>query len=298
MQVACTAGAQTTADTVVLAGHAASRGRRRGRDRAAVLSAGRGRARRSHAAAAAAGDDAVLPVRVPRASGRYTISPAVIERLRELAPNLAGLKVSNTPFDAVEPFLARAWTSSSGRGAPRGRAGHGAAGAVSGLAASFPERVVEPCVRDPDRPSRPCRRAEARARARSVSRGVQARRRPPRRGAARGRARAAPRAHRRRADRAWTRGSNRRSRRGRRRCLGRLPPRGARGARRRALRPSGRWLPERPRRRWGACASSSRPPPRCAWCRRASASSSASGRRSSTRSDTSSWRRATPGGRN
>ena len=29
----------------------------------------------------------------------------VLERLRELAPNLAGLKVSDKPFEAVEPYL-------------------------------------------------------------------------------------------------------------------------------------------------------------------------------------------------
>ena len=35
----------------------------------------------------------------------YSVPPAAIERLRERAPNLAGLKVSNQPFENVEPYL-------------------------------------------------------------------------------------------------------------------------------------------------------------------------------------------------
>ena len=56
------------------------------------------------AAARAAGETAFYLYEF-RARVGYTIAPGVIARLRELAPNLAGLKVSNTPFDAVEPFL-------------------------------------------------------------------------------------------------------------------------------------------------------------------------------------------------
>ena len=39
-----------------------------------------------------------------RASG-YAVPPAVIERLRERVPNLVGMKVSDTPWDAFRPYL-------------------------------------------------------------------------------------------------------------------------------------------------------------------------------------------------
>src|SRR5262249_56598878 len=35
----------------------------------------------------------------------YAIPPAVIERLRERAPNLAGMKVSDSPWERLEPYL-------------------------------------------------------------------------------------------------------------------------------------------------------------------------------------------------
>ena len=35
----------------------------------------------------------------------YAIAPAVLERLRDDAPNVVGLKVSDTPFDAFEKYL-------------------------------------------------------------------------------------------------------------------------------------------------------------------------------------------------
>ena len=65
------------------------------------------------------------------------------------APNFAGLKVSDTPFDAVEPFLLEGLDVFVGAEALLlDGLGHGAAGAVSGLARRFPERVVELVVRD------------------------------------------------------------------------------------------------------------------------------------------------------
>src|SRR5213078_727008 len=39
-----------------------------------------------------------------RASG-YAVSIGIVERLREASPNLAGLKVSDAPFDRVRPYL-------------------------------------------------------------------------------------------------------------------------------------------------------------------------------------------------
>ena len=100
------AGAQTTAETAALAAHAAEAGA----DAVAVIGppyyaldehallahfAG-GRARLRSAP--------LLPLRVQARAG-YSIPLPVIERLRETAPNLRGLKVSNQPFDAVEPYL-------------------------------------------------------------------------------------------------------------------------------------------------------------------------------------------------
>ncbi len=35
----------------------------------------------------------------------YTVPPAVVERLRERTPNLAGLKVSDAPWEPFEPYL-------------------------------------------------------------------------------------------------------------------------------------------------------------------------------------------------
>ena len=67
----------------------------------------------------------------------------MIDRIREAAPNLAGLKVSNQPFADVEPYLIDGLDAFVGaealvlEGLERG-----AAGAVSGLAAVFPEEVV------------------------------------------------------------------------------------------------------------------------------------------------------------
>ena len=46
----------------------------------------------------------------------YAVAPAVLERLRDDAPNVVGLKVSDTPFDASRSTCCRASTSSS---APR-----------------------------------------------------------------------------------------------------------------------------------------------------------------------------------
>jgi dihydrodipicolinate synthase/N-acetylneuraminate lyase len=79
----------------------------------------------------------------------YAIPLEVIERLREEASNLAGLKVSDTPWEKFEPYLSEGLDIFVGPEAliPRGFAG-GAVGAVSGLAGCFPDAVV-PLVRDP-----------------------------------------------------------------------------------------------------------------------------------------------------
>jgi dihydrodipicolinate synthase/N-acetylneuraminate lyase len=79
----------------------------------------------------------------------YAVPVGVIERLRERAPNLAGMKVSDTPWDRFEPYLLEGLDVFVGPEAliPPGLAA-GATGAVSALASAFPEFVVA-AVRDP-----------------------------------------------------------------------------------------------------------------------------------------------------
>jgi dihydrodipicolinate synthase/N-acetylneuraminate lyase len=144
LQVAVHCGAQTTADTVALAAGAAEGGA----DAVAVIGppyyAFDEKALVRHFAAAA---EACRPLPFYlyefRARAGYPIPLSAIEKLRQAAPNLAGLKVSNAPFDAVEPYLIEDLDVFIGAeslvlaGLERG-----AAGAVSGLAAGFPELVV------------------------------------------------------------------------------------------------------------------------------------------------------------
>jgi dihydrodipicolinate synthase/N-acetylneuraminate lyase len=143
-QVAVHCGAQTTADTVGLAEHAA----KIGADAVAVIGPPYypldEEAIVAHFTAAA---EACTPLPFYlyefRARAGYSIPPAAIERLRERVPNLAGLKVSNQPFEDVEPYLIGGLDVFVGAESLvlRGLE-HGAAGAVSGLAAVFPELVA------------------------------------------------------------------------------------------------------------------------------------------------------------
>jgi dihydrodipicolinate synthase/N-acetylneuraminate lyase len=73
----------------------------------------------------------------------YAVPLQTIAALRDEAPNFVGLKVSDTPWDRFEPYLLDGLDVFVGPEAliPRALAG-GAAGAVSGLAASFPDAVV------------------------------------------------------------------------------------------------------------------------------------------------------------
>ena len=137
-------GAQTTADTAALATHAAEIGA------AGVAVIGPPyfpldeQALFAHFAAAAHAC-APLPFYLYEFRGRagYSIPLAVIDRLRDEAGNFAGLKVSNRPFDAVEPYLIEGLDVFVGAeelvltGLERG-----AAGTVSGLAAAYPELVT------------------------------------------------------------------------------------------------------------------------------------------------------------
>jgi N-acetylneuraminate lyase len=144
LQVAVHCGAQTTADTVALAAHAAEA------DADAVAVIGPpyfpldDEALLAHFAAAAAAC-APLPFYVyefARTSG-YAVPHVVIERLREAAPNLAGLKVSDHPWDKFEPYLIEGLDVFVGPESliPQGIQA-GATGAVSALASAFPELVV------------------------------------------------------------------------------------------------------------------------------------------------------------
>jgi dihydrodipicolinate synthase/N-acetylneuraminate lyase len=149
LQVAVHAGAQTTADTVALAADAG----KAGADAVAVIGppyyALDDEALYEHFAAAAHACEPVpFYLYEFRARTGYSIPLAVIQRLREAAPNLRGLKVSNRPFDALEPYIVDGLDVFVGaeallvQGLERG-----AAGAVSGLAAAFPE-LVAPVVHE------------------------------------------------------------------------------------------------------------------------------------------------------
>src|SRR6185312_12265066 len=70
----------------------------------------------------------------------YPLPVAVIERVRERVDNVAGLKVSEAPFERVQPYLRLGLPVYVGaeKLIPAALAA-GAAGAVSGLASAFPE---------------------------------------------------------------------------------------------------------------------------------------------------------------
>lgn len=144
-QVAVHAGAQTTAQTVALAAHA----REVGADAVAVIAPPYfpldAEELFGHLRAAAAACDPV-PFYVYEFAGRsgYAIPVQVVRRLRGACPNLVGMKVSDTPWSAVEPYLLEGLDLFVGS-EPLTLEGfeHGAVGTVSGLAAAFPEIVAE-----------------------------------------------------------------------------------------------------------------------------------------------------------
>jgi len=150
LQVAVHCGAQSTADTTTLAEHAAMTGANAVAVIAPPYFALDADELFGHFAAAAAACDP-LPFYIYEFAARsgYAIPLEVIARLREESPNLAGLKVSDTPWEKFEPYLIDGLDIFVGPEAliPQGLAG-GAAGAVSGLAACFPDAVV-PLVREP-----------------------------------------------------------------------------------------------------------------------------------------------------
>ena len=150
LQVAVHCGAQTTADTVTLSMHAAEVGA----DAVVVIGPPYfpldERAQYAHFLAAATAC-APVPFYVYEfaATTGYAVAPAVLERLRDEASNVVGLKVSDTPFDRFERYLLPGFDIFVGPEAliAEGMA-RGAVGAVSALESAFPADVAA-VVRDP-----------------------------------------------------------------------------------------------------------------------------------------------------
>jgi|SRR5438132_6124212 len=153
LQVAAHCGAQTTADTVALAADAAEAGA----DAVAVIGPPYfpldTHAQLVHFSAAA---DACAPLpfyvyEFARTSG-YAVSLDTLARLRDDAPNFVGMKVSDTPWEAFEPYLLDGLAVFVGPEALIHLGIQaGAVGAVSALAGAFPAEVAA-VVRDPTEP--------------------------------------------------------------------------------------------------------------------------------------------------
>jgi dihydrodipicolinate synthase/N-acetylneuraminate lyase len=143
--VAVHAGAQTTEHTVELSLHA----KEAGVDAVAVIAPPYfpldEQELFDHFRRAAGACDP-LPFYIYEFIGRsgYPVPIPVIERLRDEVPNLAGLKVSDTPFEAVKPYLLDGLDVFIGFEplVLEGLAA-GAVGAVSGLASAWPEVTAE-----------------------------------------------------------------------------------------------------------------------------------------------------------
>jgi dihydrodipicolinate synthase/N-acetylneuraminate lyase len=148
-QVAIHAGAQTTRDTIALAAHALEIGA----DAVAVIAPPYfplgSRELFDHLRSAADACDP-LPFYVYEFAARsgYAIPVDVVTQLRREQTNVVGMKVSDTPFDAIEPYLIDGMDVFVGS-EPLVRAGmeRGAVGAVSGLASAWPD-VVAALVHD------------------------------------------------------------------------------------------------------------------------------------------------------
>ena len=137
------AGAQTTADTCALASHAGEIGA----DAVAVIAPPYfpldDDALTAHFVAAARAA-APLPFFCYAFTARsgYPLPIDVIRRIGEAVDNLAGLKVSESPFERVEPYLDLGLPVLIGNEPliPQGL-GRGAIGTVSGMSAAFPDVV-------------------------------------------------------------------------------------------------------------------------------------------------------------
>jgi dihydrodipicolinate synthase/N-acetylneuraminate lyase len=145
------AGAQTTADTVALASHA----REIGADAVAVIAPPYfpldDDALTAHfVAAARAASPLPFYCYAFAARSGYPLPVDVIRRIGESIDNLAGLKVSEAPFERVEPYLDLGLPVLIGSEPliPAGLA-RGAIGSVSGMSAAFPD-VVRAALDQPD----------------------------------------------------------------------------------------------------------------------------------------------------
>jgi dihydrodipicolinate synthase/N-acetylneuraminate lyase len=150
LQVIVHCGAQTTSETSALAAHAAQAGA----DGVAVIAPPYfqlgTRELEEHLVAAAAACEP-LPFYIYEFADRsgYPVPPAVVSKVGERAPNLAGMKVSDRPFANVEPYLKLGLDVFVGaESVLREGLANGAVGAVSGVAGAFPERVAA-LVREP-----------------------------------------------------------------------------------------------------------------------------------------------------
>jgi dihydrodipicolinate synthase/N-acetylneuraminate lyase len=148
--VAVHAGAQTTAQSVALAEHAASIGA------AAVAVIGppyfkldaEGQFRHLRAVARACHPTPFYVYELADAAG-YPFDPAMLLRLRDVQDNVVGMKVSDAPWERFERYLLDGYDILVGPEAliHRGMQA-GAVGAVSALASAFPDRV-DAVVRNP-----------------------------------------------------------------------------------------------------------------------------------------------------
>jgi dihydrodipicolinate synthase/N-acetylneuraminate lyase len=150
LQVAVQCGAQSTAETVRLAAHAAEVGA----DAVVVIGPPYfrldERAQLAHFLAAATAC-APLPFYVYEfaSTSGYAVATSVLRELRESASNVVGLKVSDTPWAAFESYLLPGFDIFVGPEALIHQGlESGAAGAVSALASAFPRDVAE-VVRHP-----------------------------------------------------------------------------------------------------------------------------------------------------
>jgi dihydrodipicolinate synthase/N-acetylneuraminate lyase len=158
-RVACTGtlivhcGAQTTRETAALAEHAASIQA----DGVAVIPPPYyplGEDELVEHFVAAADACAPLPFYLYAFTARsgYPLSPAVITRVVERTSNVAGLKVSESPYESVSPYLSLGLPAFIGQEPllPQALA-DGAYGSVSGLASAFPgdvRRVLDDPIED------------------------------------------------------------------------------------------------------------------------------------------------------
>jgi dihydrodipicolinate synthase/N-acetylneuraminate lyase len=144
LEVIVHCGAQTTVATAALAAHAAEKQAAGVAVIAPPYFQLDEEAMVTHFQAAARACDPVpfYVYEFARVSG-YAVPPHVIERLREHVPNLVGLKVSDAPWEAFQPYLIEGLDVLVGPESLIAQGlEHGAAGAVSALASALPEMVV------------------------------------------------------------------------------------------------------------------------------------------------------------